>query len=199
MLPGIGGSELVIIAIVALVVVGPKDLPKLLRQLGRFVGKMRGMADDFKASFDDMARQSELDELRREVEALRTNNPATSVLNDVKNEMRALDSDIKDSVNRLDVPVAPEPATQLDNPQLDGLPPRWDAGVTQPSDQPVIPQSEPVTVVKKARGPRPKIAELQRPPNLAPEIPTPEVPAPEASAAEPVATPAKRPRKKAAT
>jgi sec-independent protein translocase protein TatB len=52
-------------------VVGPKDLPILLRKLGQFVGKMRGMAAEFRASFDEMARQSELDELRKEVEAMR--------------------------------------------------------------------------------------------------------------------------------
>jgi sec-independent protein translocase protein TatB len=48
MLPGIGASELIVIAVVALIVVGPKDLPKMLRQLGRFVGKMRAMADEFR-------------------------------------------------------------------------------------------------------------------------------------------------------
>jgi sec-independent protein translocase protein TatB len=63
--------ELLIAAIVALVVVGPKDLPVLLRRLGQFMAKLRGMAAEFRASFDEMARQSELDELRKEVEALR--------------------------------------------------------------------------------------------------------------------------------
>ena len=63
--------EFLLAAVVALVVVGPKDLPILLRKLGRFVGKMRAMAAEFRASFDEMARQSELDELRREVEAMR--------------------------------------------------------------------------------------------------------------------------------
>ena len=71
MLPDIGGTELLVIAAVALIVVGPKDLPALLRKLGQFVGRMRGMASEFRASFDEMARQSELDELRREVQAMR--------------------------------------------------------------------------------------------------------------------------------
>jgi sec-independent protein translocase protein TatB len=43
----------------------------LLRKIGKFMGKMRGMANEFRASFDEMARQSELDELRKEVEAMR--------------------------------------------------------------------------------------------------------------------------------
>lgn len=70
MLPDFG-PHLLVVAIVALVVVGPKDLPILLRRIGQFVAKMRGMAAEFRASFDEMARQSELDELRREVEAMR--------------------------------------------------------------------------------------------------------------------------------
>lgn len=72
MLPEIGASELLLIAVVALIVVGPKDLPVLLRKLGQWVAKMRGMANEFRASFDEMARQSELDELRKEVEAMRS-------------------------------------------------------------------------------------------------------------------------------
>ncbi len=64
--------EFLIVGAVALMVVGPKDLPILLRKIGRFVGHMRGLAAEFRASFDEMARQSELDELRREVEAMRS-------------------------------------------------------------------------------------------------------------------------------
>lgn len=70
--PGIGGLEILVIGLVALLVVGPKDLPVLMRKVGRFMAKARAMASEFRSSFDEMARQSELDELRKEVEALRT-------------------------------------------------------------------------------------------------------------------------------
>jgi sec-independent protein translocase protein TatB len=70
--PDIGVSEMLVVAIVALIVVGPKDLPLLLRRLGQFIAKLRGMAAEFRASFEDMARQSELEELRKEVEAMRS-------------------------------------------------------------------------------------------------------------------------------
>jgi sec-independent protein translocase protein TatB len=66
MLPEVGGLEYIIIAAVALIVVGPKDLPVMLRKLGQWVGRLRAMAAEFRASFDDMARQSELDELQRD-------------------------------------------------------------------------------------------------------------------------------------
>jgi sec-independent protein translocase protein TatB len=71
MLPDLSPTHILIVLIVALVVVGPKDLPVLLRKIGKFIGRMRGMANEFRASFDEMARQSELDELRKEVEAMR--------------------------------------------------------------------------------------------------------------------------------
>jgi sec-independent protein translocase protein TatB len=66
----IAWSELFVILIVALVVVGPKDLPKLMRTAGQWAGRARAMADQFRRSFDDMARQSELDELRAQVNQL---------------------------------------------------------------------------------------------------------------------------------
>ncbi|WP_409020974.1 Sec-independent protein translocase protein TatB [Brevundimonas vesicularis] len=74
--PGIGGFEILVIGIVALLVVGPKDLPMLMRRVGQFVAKARGMANEFRASFDEMARQSELEDLRKEVEALRSSTGA---------------------------------------------------------------------------------------------------------------------------
>ena len=70
--PGVGGFELVVIGLVALLVVGPKDLPILMRRVGQMVAKARAMANEFRTSFDEMARQSELDDLRKEVEALRS-------------------------------------------------------------------------------------------------------------------------------
>jgi len=54
--PGIGAPELLIIVILALVVVGPKDLPLMVRKAGRFMGKMRAMARDFQRSFDELGR-----------------------------------------------------------------------------------------------------------------------------------------------
>ena len=72
----IAWSELFVIVLVALVVVGPKDLPKLMRTAGQWAGRARAMADQFKRSFDDMARQAELDELRTQVNKLK-NMPMT--------------------------------------------------------------------------------------------------------------------------
>jgi len=66
-----GAAEFVLIAALGLMVLGPKELPIVMRRVGQFVAKMRGMAAEFRASFEDIARQAELDELRKEVEAMR--------------------------------------------------------------------------------------------------------------------------------
>src|SRR4051812_2494583 len=122
MLPDIGGTELLVIAAVALIVVGPKDLPVLLRKLGQFVGKMRGMASEFRASFDEMARQSELDELRREVQAMRagqfTNSAQQSA--DVAGgaHVDEVFADIDASLNSGAVQMHPYAGSEIHNPAL---------------------------------------------------------------------------------
>src|SRR5271167_2127010 len=68
-------SHILILLVVALVVVGPKDLPRLMHMAGRWMGKARAMANEFRKSFDEMARQSELDELRKEIASLREERP----------------------------------------------------------------------------------------------------------------------------
>ena len=68
-------SHILIVVVVALVVIGPKDLPRFMRMAGRWMGKARAMADQFRKSFDEMSRQAELDELRAELNALRTERP----------------------------------------------------------------------------------------------------------------------------
>ncbi len=64
---GIDSSEFLLIAIVALVVIGPKELPGLLRTWGKWMAQMRGMAAEFRGHVDEMVRQSELDEVRKQL------------------------------------------------------------------------------------------------------------------------------------
>lgn len=72
----IGWTELVVVAVVAVLVVGPKDLPRMLRTFGQLVGKARRMASDFQHQFNDALkeaeRQAEMDDLRKQVESLKT-------------------------------------------------------------------------------------------------------------------------------
>ena len=66
----IGWSEMGLILLVALIVIGPKDLPRLARQIGRGSGKARAMAREFQRSLDDMAREAELQDIKAEIDKL---------------------------------------------------------------------------------------------------------------------------------
>ncbi len=83
MLPSLGFQEILLLAVLALVVVGPKDLPLMLRKLGRWTARLRGMAQEFRTGFDELARQAELDELRKEVDALRKGAPFNDLVNEI--------------------------------------------------------------------------------------------------------------------
>ncbi len=70
----LGWSEMAIILVVALLVIGPKDLPRVAREIGRWSAKARSMAREFQRSLDDMAREAELQDIKAELEkASRTN------------------------------------------------------------------------------------------------------------------------------
>jgi sec-independent protein translocase protein TatB len=87
MLPELNPIELIFLGAFALIVIGPKDLPVVLRKIGQFTARMRGLAAEFRASFDEMARQSELDELRKEVQALRTGQFAQAAAPDLQSHV----------------------------------------------------------------------------------------------------------------
>lgn len=81
----IGWSELLAIAAIAIIFVGPKDLPRMMRTVGQYVAKARAMAREFQTSFEDLARETELEELRKEVTGLR--NQAVAPLRSLQQEM----------------------------------------------------------------------------------------------------------------
>ncbi len=64
----IGWSEMAIVLLVAIIVIGPRDLPRVARAIGRWTGKARAMAREFQRSLEDMAREAELEDLRKEIE-----------------------------------------------------------------------------------------------------------------------------------
>ena len=106
MLPGIGFSEILLLGLAALIFIGPKDLPMLMRKLGQMVGKGRRMAAEFQAAFDDIARQSELDELKKEIEELKRSN----LMKQAQEDLAAVEADINSAVMRQDgEPAEPPP------------------------------------------------------------------------------------------
>lgn len=95
MIPEFGFFELIVVAVAALVVVGPKDLPKLLRGLGGVLAKVRGLAAEFRAAFDQMARETELDELRDEVRRMKDDNPIAAAKRDVESAIDPIRRDMR--------------------------------------------------------------------------------------------------------
>jgi len=66
----IGWSEMAIVAVIALIVVGPKDLPKALRTVRAWIAKLRSMAREFQSGVDDLVREADLQDVRKEVESI---------------------------------------------------------------------------------------------------------------------------------
>jgi sec-independent protein translocase protein TatB len=119
MLPGVGFSELLVLALAALIIVGPKDLPLMMRKVGQMVGKGRAMAREFQAAFEDIARQSELEELRKEIEDLKRTNMMTEAQADLANMEGEINSAVmkktmaeeKAAAEAAAKPAAPAPET----------------------------------------------------------------------------------------
>ena len=115
-------SHILILLVVALVVVGPKDLPRLMNMAGKWAGKARAMATEFRKSFDEMARESELAELRKEIEDLKKNNPVS----DFADSMTGVQAEIDSSVEavRTSAETAPVDAAPVSGPVNGNVEPR---------------------------------------------------------------------------
>ena len=113
MLPSLGFQEILLLAVLALVVIGPKDLPLMLRKLGRWTARLRGMAQEFRTGFDELARQAELDELKREVEALRRTTNLNSLANEITKPLPTLED-----YAGVKKPPAPEAKPELPAPTV---------------------------------------------------------------------------------
>lgn len=97
MLPSLGFSEMLLLVVLAIIFVGPKDLPKMMRTLGQYIGKLKAMSQEFKDAFDEMGRETELAELRKEIDDLKSmGNLSNLVDEDFDTEMRALDTELRD-------------------------------------------------------------------------------------------------------
>lgn len=184
--PGIGGFELVVIGLVALLVVGPKDLPMLMRRVGQMVAKARAMANEFRSSFDEMARQSELDDLRKEVEALRTGQGAMYPLG------AEADAAFKEINAGLTAPT-PTAALPAPEPEVPVMTPAADEWPDTPTPVEPVVETKPKRAVAKA-----KPATTAKPSTTKPRAPAKPKAATPAAKTRPATAKPKTPRKKAA-
>ena len=133
-------SELALIAVVALVVIGPKDLPRVMRMVGQWTRRARAIAREFQGSLDQMVREAELDEVKRHIERASSFN--------VENEIRrAVDpmGDLQRSLNEpvLNNPLA-DPAKPVERMELEAKPAQTAGTAVLPSPAPAAPAAETV-------------------------------------------------------
>lgn len=99
----IGWSELLVIAVVLIVVVGPKDLPPMIRAFGKTMAGLRKMAGDFRSQFDEALKEADMDEVRQTISDVRNLNPTNS-LRDAMNPLRQLGNEIRSDLQGATTP-----------------------------------------------------------------------------------------------
>ncbi|MDX8532490.1 Sec-independent protein translocase protein TatB [Mesorhizobium sp. VK25A] len=102
----VGWSELLVIAVVMIVVVGPKDLPNMLRTFGRTAAKLRAMAGDFQKQFNEALKEAELDDVKSSIDSLRSLNP----MNEVRKQLNPFEQAAADVRAGVDTMMKPKPA-----------------------------------------------------------------------------------------
>jgi sec-independent protein translocase protein TatB len=151
---GIDSPELLVIAVVALIVIGPKELPGMLRSWGKWMAKARGMAAEFRGHVDEMVRQSELDEVKKQLEGpsgldLKSLDPTREIKSAIQEGMAEGEKAVAEAKGTFDNPLAePESAPQI---------------AVEPAAEPT-PDAAPTVAVEPPPEPAPATAEATPPP-----------------------------------
>lgn len=156
----IGWTELLVIAVILIVVVGPKDLPPMIRAFGKMTSRLRRTAGEFRAQFDEALREAELDDLRKSVDDVRNLNPKNA-LRDAINPLRQMGNEIKADLQKATTAdakaaagvVSAEPAPATSFPEM----PSPLVGVPDELAQPMPdPAPAPAPAAKPARTSAPR-------------------------------------------
>lgn len=158
----VGWSEILVIAMVLIIVVGPKDLPGMLRNFGRMATRVRSMANDFKGQFDQAMREAELEDVSKTIGDVRKLNPANS-LRDAINPIRQLGEGIKSDLQKASdfsqKPVADQ-GTKLEDltsdPAIDPEPVKPEPAKTETAASPIPPAAAMPVVGAAAAEAKPK-------------------------------------------
>ena len=143
----IGWQELLVIGALALIVVGPKDLPALLRSVGQWVGKIRGMARDFQRTMNDAARETEMSALK-DLQDIKKINPLDDFKKQAQNAQSYLNGTGDDMSN---ASTAKTEAAPADNPEEQPDPGMVDTTSADPAiTKPATLEEQPETVSKAA-------------------------------------------------
>jgi sec-independent protein translocase protein TatB len=107
---GLSMSELMVIAVIALIVVGPKDLPKMLRTIARYVTKLRGMAGEFQRHLDAAIRETGIDEVKKDMKNLTNFTVTSDIGKKMSEDFKKQGDEIKKMLDAPEKPVEEQPA-----------------------------------------------------------------------------------------
>jgi sec-independent protein translocase protein TatB len=161
---GIDSPELLVIAVVALVVIGPKELPGLLKTWGKWMAQMRGMASEFRGHVDEMVRQSELDQVKQQLLDstggldIKSLDPTKQIRETIQEGMSEGEKALAEAKSSFDNVLAePESAPQIAaEPAADALPAPVAESTTEPP--PAAPEALAEVVHKAEADDKPKAA-----------------------------------------
>ncbi|CAN7420136.1 Sec-independent protein translocase protein TatB [Rhizobium sp. LjRoot30] len=142
----VGWTELLVIAVVLIVVVGPKDLPPMLRAFGKMTTRLRAMAGEFRSQFDEALKEAELDDVRKTIGDAQKLNPMNSI-RDAINPLRQTANEIKADLQRaatVETPAVSETKATAEASSGSVTLPEIDTALAQP---PVV---SPATTVETA-------------------------------------------------
>jgi len=146
----VGWSEILVIVIVLIVVVGPKDLPKMLRAFGKATTKFRATAGEFRRQFDEALKEAELDDVRDIINDAKSLDPRSDIRK-VFDPVRTIGEEIRSSLK--DATVTAKDNVAVPDPSA--------PGATQLQPQVMEPLAAPETVAKKPTKVKPKPAAVE--------------------------------------
>ncbi len=185
----IGWTELLVIAVVLIVVVGPKDLPPMLRAFGKMTSNLRKMAGDFRTQFDQALREADMDDVRQTISDAQRFNPANA-LREAMNPLREMGNEIRSDLQKAtEVPKASD-AEGTDVTSVEDLIPA--PSMSLPETPPIVP----VTPAQPASSaaPAPSAAAVTPSQTTTPSVTAPATSAPAAGPAAVAAAVGKKPR-----
>ncbi|MFN3719150.1 MAG: Sec-independent protein translocase protein TatB [Rhizobium rhizophilum] len=140
----IGWTELLVVAVILIVVVGPKDLPPMIRAFGKMTKRLRQTAGEFRSQFDEALREAELDDLKNTVNDIRSLNPTNSI-RETLNPLRQMGQEIKSDLER-STRLQSKPAPQDDGYEENSILPVVPLGLGEVPDAlkpPVVSVAQP--------------------------------------------------------
>ena len=150
----IAWSEMVLIGAVALVVIGPKDLPKALRTVGQTIGRVRRMASEFQGQFNDAMREAELADLKKQVEDV-----GGSVSSALNNDFKPIDTPKEFDTAKPEAAKPDEAALKEAEAKLASLPPPAPLPPVEIATEAPKPADKPKRTRKAAAEPAPAVTE----------------------------------------